>query len=216
METKTVIPHEKAYRHTKSTVEGFETFVADYRAHPERSKLSPRMSRAVIEAHESLIEEWSEQLREYEQLKAGQATLSLRSLADLPALLVKARLAAGLTQKQLAEKLGLKPQQVSRYEKTGYRGVSIERAEEVANALGVRWEGVVHVGRDVNQFSLPNRRDSAIARGNARDRSKARQRPTEKFRSRPPHPKKIWKKIGFARLKFNANLMNCQRLYLRG
>ena len=147
METKYVIPHEKAYQHTKATVKGFKTFVDDYRAHPERSKLSPLKRQMVIEAHESLIEEWGEQMREYEQLKAGQATLSLRSLADLPALLIKARLAAGLTQKQLAEKLGLKPQQVSRYEKTGYLGVSIERAEAIADALGVRWEGVVHVGR---------------------------------------------------------------------
>ena len=147
MDSKYVIPHEKAYQHTKSTVEGFKTFVADYRAHPERSKLSSQKRQMVIEAHESLIEEWSEQMREYEQLKAGAATLSLRSLADLPTLLVKARLAAGLSQKQLAEKLGLKPQQVSRYEKTGYRGVSLARAEEIADALGVRWEGVAHVGR---------------------------------------------------------------------
>ena len=142
-----IIPNEKAYEHTKMTVQSMRRAIEDYKVRPQDSQLDPIGRQMVIDSQESFIEEWSEQLREYERLKAGKATLSLGSLADLPALLVKARIAAGLSQKQLAEKIGLKPQQVSRYEKSHYRGVSWERVEEIANALGVRWEMTAHVGR---------------------------------------------------------------------
>ena len=93
------------------------------------------------------IDEWSEQMREYERLKSGHATLELHSLSELPAILVKARVAAGLTQKQLAQKLGLAPQQIQRYEATRYRTITLARMQEVAVALGVRAKGEIEVGQ---------------------------------------------------------------------
>ena len=44
----------------------------------------------------------------------------------------------GLTQKELATRLGLKEQQIQRYEATRYAGVSLERVQAVAEALGVK------------------------------------------------------------------------------
>jgi transcriptional regulator with XRE-family HTH domain len=38
----------------------------------------------------------------------------------------------------LAQRLGLKKQQVQRYEATRYAGVSLERVQQVADALGVK------------------------------------------------------------------------------
>ncbi len=40
--------------------------------------------------------------------------------------------------KELAVRLGLKEQQVQRYESTRYTGVSLERAQAIVDALGVR------------------------------------------------------------------------------
>jgi len=59
-------------------------------------------------------------------------------LADLPEALIRARIAAGLTQKELAARLGLKEQQIQRYEATRYAGVSLDRVQAVAEALGVK------------------------------------------------------------------------------
>ena len=59
------------------------------------------------------------------------------SLADLAALLVKARIARRWTQRQLADALGIAEQQMQRYEATGYRSASLARIGDVADALNL-------------------------------------------------------------------------------
>ena len=60
------------------------------------------------------------------------------SLTELPEGLIKARIARGMTQKQLAESLNLQEQQIQRYEATLYKGAALERIEAVAKVLGLR------------------------------------------------------------------------------
>ncbi len=145
-ETPYVIPNEKAYRHTVATVEGLEQALAGHRAQSHKD-VDPIMQQLVEDSLQSLIDEWGAQAREYEQLKSGQATLALHSLRELPGVLVKARVAAGLNQKQLAEKLGIKPQQIQRYESTRYRTITLERMLQIAEALGVRVDGQIAIGQ---------------------------------------------------------------------
>ena len=91
------------------------------------------------EGIESELQILREQLAEYEALRSGRiAVLELDSLTDLPDALIRARIAGGLTQKELATRLGLKEQQIQRYEATRYAGVSLERVQAVAEALGVK------------------------------------------------------------------------------
>ena len=61
---------------------------------------------------------------------------ALNAVAELPTILIKARIAQDLRQKDLAEQLGLKDQQIQRYEATDYATASLTRIKEVANALG--------------------------------------------------------------------------------
>ena len=141
-----VIPDEKSYRHTKNTVAGLQRGLERYRAGEEGSHLGEAKRQLMMDALQSLIDEWSEQMREYERLKNGPAILEVTSLRELPAVLVKARLAAGMTQKQLAQKLGVAPQQIQRYEATRYRTITLARMQEIAEALGVRVEAKFGVG----------------------------------------------------------------------
>ena len=50
---------------------------------------------------------------------------------------IKARIAQGLSQKDLAERLKLKEQQIQRYEATDYASASLNRIKEVVTALGI-------------------------------------------------------------------------------
>jgi DNA-binding Xre family transcriptional regulator len=91
------------------------------------------------EGAESQLEELREDLAEYEALRDGRVTvIELESLRDLPSALIRARIAAHLTQRALAERLGVKEQQIQRYEATHYSGVTFERLQAVADALDVR------------------------------------------------------------------------------
>ena len=97
-----------------------------------------RTTKAQAEdALRSQIADLEDELREYESLKAGGFQLNgLNVLFDLSVLLIKARISQGLSQRELAERIGVKEQQVQRYEATDYASASLTRIREVASALG--------------------------------------------------------------------------------
>ena len=91
-----------------------------------------------MDALSSQLADLESELSEYESLKAGEFQLdSLKVVADLPSILIKARIAQGLSQKELAERIGLKEQQIQRYEATDYASANLARIKEVVSAFGV-------------------------------------------------------------------------------
>ena len=132
-----MITNERQYRITRSWLERFEQARAG--VEDQATDLHPRARQALRDQYDSQVEELRAQLAEYEALRDGQvAVLELDSLGELPKALIRARAAAGLSQEALAQRLGLKKQQVQRYEATRYAGVSLERVQQVADALGVK------------------------------------------------------------------------------
>jgi hypothetical protein len=131
-----MIANERQYRITRTAAREFEEALD--RLEAVEAHRPPELRRVMREAMESQLEELREELADYEALRGGKVgILDLTSLAELPGALIRARIAVGLTQKALAERLGLKVQQVQRYEATHYAGVSLDRIQEVAEALGV-------------------------------------------------------------------------------
>lgn len=112
--------------------------------HPinEQDVLRFELEQASIEGQ---LRDLDVQVTEYEQLRAGQLQrIHITSLSELPKALVQARIAAGLSQRDLAEQLVLKEQQIQRYEADDYASASLARLEEVRRALGVELDaGVV-------------------------------------------------------------------------
>jgi HTH-type transcriptional regulator / antitoxin HigA len=92
-----------------------------------------------VDALRSQISEIEADIAEYELLKSGEVTFSETcALSELPRVLVQARVAKGLSQTDLAERLNMKPQQVQRYEATNYMSASLARLIEVATVLDVK------------------------------------------------------------------------------
>lgn len=132
-----MITNQRQYRITRNWLKRFEQARAG--VEEQGAHLVPRARQAFSDAYESQIEELREQLADYEALRLGQiAVLELDSLNQLPEALIRARAAAGLSQDQLAHRLGLKKQQVQRYEATRYAGVGVDRLQAIADALGVK------------------------------------------------------------------------------
>ncbi|RYG12557.1 MAG: XRE family transcriptional regulator [Chitinophagaceae bacterium] len=91
-----------------------------------------------INTFNGLIEELEDQLFVYNNLVNGHFnTLQAKTLEEIPDVLIAARIAQKISHKQLAELLGLKEQQIQRYEATDYEGASWTRIVEVAEALGI-------------------------------------------------------------------------------
>jgi len=134
-----MIANRRQYRITKAQLERFQhTLAALQEERPDRRGVHPALAQAETEGIRSQIQDLRQQIAEYEQLAAGEKQiLELDSFAQLPEALVKARIAAGLTQRELAAKLGVKEQQIQRYEATDYAAASLSRIYRVIDALGV-------------------------------------------------------------------------------
>jgi transcriptional regulator with XRE-family HTH domain len=92
-----------------------------------------------LKAVRAEIRRLQDELDDYGALKEGRGEIgTAESVEDLPRLLIRARIAAGLTQADLAERLGLKEQQIQRYEATDYESASLSRLIEVAGVLRLR------------------------------------------------------------------------------
>ena len=93
----------------------------------------PLIAKAQEDAMNSQLSDLEGELKEYEALKAGEFDWdSFKALADIPKMLIQARISMGLSQRQLAERLGVKEQQIQRYEATEYASASLTRIREVA------------------------------------------------------------------------------------
>ena len=103
--------------------------------------MHPRIAKAQEDALRSQLADLRGEIREYESLMAGGFHVDdLQAIVNLPAVLIKARIAQGLSQKDLARRLGLKEQQIQRYEATDYASASFKRIREVVGALGIEAE----------------------------------------------------------------------------
>ncbi len=87
------------------------------------------------------------ELSHYDLLKSGEITFAKsHSLESLPSVLVQARIAGGMSQTDLAERLGMKAQQIQRYEASEYSGASLDRLIDICEALNVHTTGLFELG----------------------------------------------------------------------
>ena len=133
-----MIRNERQYRITKAQAKRFSEALRRLDAGAaDQSELHPRLLTVQKEALQSQLTDLESGIREYEMLKAGHfAFEQLKTITELPQQLIRARIASGLSQRDLAERIGLKEQQIQRYEASDYATASFTRIIEVVSALG--------------------------------------------------------------------------------
>jgi DNA-binding Xre family transcriptional regulator len=150
-----MIKNERQYRITKAQVQEFAQALAQAIDSAEgRRPDNSLLWQAQVSALESQLNDLQEEVREYENLISSPVdkpnVLEMSSLEALPLSLIKARIATKLSQKELAERLGLKEQQIQRYEATEYASASFSRVMEVCHALNVALKSPGEITLEVN------------------------------------------------------------------
>ena len=143
-----MITNERQYRITRKKAREFARTIEEFdTGSQDRADVHPKLVQAEREAMESQLTDLREELEEYDNLRsAGASAISIGSLEELADGLIKARIAGGLSQRALAERLKLKEQQIQRYEAERYASASYQRLCQVARALELRMEnGIVLV-----------------------------------------------------------------------
>jgi HTH-type transcriptional regulator/antitoxin HigA len=80
-----------------------------------------------------------DQIREYDALKRGELKLpKIERLDQVAALVARIRIARGVSQTELARRLGVSKQVISRYEESDYQTVGLGRLQEILDALEAR------------------------------------------------------------------------------
>jgi transcriptional regulator with XRE-family HTH domain len=132
-----MIKNERQYRITKAQAASFADATKQLQDQ-HAGRLPDVLRKAQIDALKSQYDELLAEIEEYEALRREvPAVIETQSFEDLPRALIKARIALGMSQKELAEKMGLKEQQIQRYEATEFSSASLSRIIDVADALGV-------------------------------------------------------------------------------
>jgi len=101
-----------------------------------RMGLKPDEVKRAMDPLRSFNLQLEEEVATYERLKRGDLG-ELDNLHGLGRTLVALRIALGLTQRQLAERLDVNESQVSRDERNEYQGITVDRASRILDALGV-------------------------------------------------------------------------------
>jgi len=135
-----MIRNEHEYRTSRAYRQRLLATRASYAAHPDADQTQREW---LVGGVERLLGDVEAEIAEYEALRAGGVhAVPVAGLDDLPGALVKARIAAGLTQRQLAARLDVAEQAVQRDEAGGYGRATLDRLQRVAETLGLEVGGI--------------------------------------------------------------------------
>ena len=119
---------------TATQIEGFRQALAI----AER-EMTGRRAAAVRGSYEGMIRQLEDEVREYDALKSGGLTLpNVERLDQIAPFVAKIRIARGVSQTELARRLAVSKQVISRYEESEYQTVSIGRLQEILDAIGIK------------------------------------------------------------------------------
>ena len=119
----------------------------------EKMGLSSADVKRAIDPIQSFHLQLQEEVESYQRLKRGEFD-EIWNLEGMGQLLISARIARGLTQRQLAEKTGVNESQVSRDERNEYHGVTLDRAARILELLGVELRTTVVAQSDNHALTV--------------------------------------------------------------
>lgn len=133
-----MIKNEKQYKVSKKRLADIEQLLKEKKAKAGTREAGALSSLAVMR------DDIASQLKQYEILKTKGITLRKKiTVSRLPGILIENKIARGFTQKQYSEILGIKEQQLQRYEAENYQSVSFGRLMEYLHKAKINVSVVV-------------------------------------------------------------------------
>ncbi|MBO1350609.1 MAG: helix-turn-helix transcriptional regulator [Hormoscilla sp. GUM202] len=142
-----MIKNEQQYQITLDWLRRFERTLAKLDSDENLKANDPMSWQMYRNSYQRQVDEFKYEIAEYERLidcdRKHDLQIEVKSLTHLPWALIKARMAAKISQEKLAETLGISSQRVKEYEDTDYQCASFVELLEVSTALGVEVEKAV-------------------------------------------------------------------------
>lgn len=131
-----MIRSEQEYQQAVKRLADEESRLKAQRAELKKLDLSQAEIKRAMDPLVCFHEQYKEEVASYERLRRGEFD-EVVNFEGLGRLLIALRISQGLSQRELAERLGVHESAVSRDERNEYHGITIERTAKVLAALGV-------------------------------------------------------------------------------
>ncbi|QDT76346.1 helix-turn-helix domain-containing protein [Lacipirellula limnantheis] len=131
-----MIRSETEYQEAVKRLTDEETRLKAQRGELKKLDLSQAEIKRAMDPLQSFHEQLKEEVESYERLRRGEFE-EVTNFEGMGRLLIALRISQGLSQRELAERLGVHESTVSRDERNEYHGITLERTTKVLAALGV-------------------------------------------------------------------------------
>lgn len=132
-----MIKTEAAYKKSLLKLREDQVFIQKEKDRYREMGLSEEQVQIAIEPQISFHEQLSEEIEYYEKIKRGEFE-HIINFTNFGRTLIAYRIYIGMSQQELANKMGVPDSQVSRDERNEYYGVTKERIQNVMDAMGMR------------------------------------------------------------------------------
>jgi HTH-type transcriptional regulator / antitoxin HigA len=140
-----MITNERQYKSAIAAICSLEDSIARFDILQSiKSGVDPVIAKAQITSYELKLSDLIQQVKIFDKKRIGiDANFPFSSISELGEHLIGCRVARGWTQRQLADVLGVKEQQIQRYERDRYATISLSRLNTVSEALGIKISGLL-------------------------------------------------------------------------
>lgn len=186
-----MIKDEFEYEVSKEWVEKFNKTLAAMDRDEEAQRkdfLKWDAGRGAIQCH---LDQLHEEIEEYEKLMAWDKSepieFPLENFNTLSEALIKARMAAKMSEEEIAEILDIDPERIKEYEKKQYLDATLREILDISLVLGLEFKtAVMQVDYEAIEFTK-----QAVAEGRERKRKKASKQIERSETSIEPAPQDI-------------------------
>lgn len=132
-----VIRTDKEYSVMKERLLQDEKLIQAQEEELKKMGLTEEQIKRVVEPTISFHQQLKEEVAYYERIKKGEFD-ALENLSGLGRILIGARISLGISQSDLANRLGVSEAQISKDERNEYHGITIEKAQRILDALDIK------------------------------------------------------------------------------
>lgn len=130
-----MIKNEKQYKITSKKLLGIQEDITNMQNKGDQLQTKDRL---ILASLLHLSKELENEIAAYDRLKTETSSLlQERSIDDLPELLIEYKIQSGMTQKEFSKKVGMKEQQLQRYEAESFKSISFRNLLKILHAIGL-------------------------------------------------------------------------------
>lgn len=131
-----MIKNEKQYKITRNKLAEIQLEIVRIKGSYDEEL--PAEEQLIMVSLNVMKKQMEEEIVAYDLLKKKSArNLKARRISDLPSVIIEYKIHSGMTQKEFSQKIGMKEQQLQRYEAEDFRSISFKNLLKILQAIGL-------------------------------------------------------------------------------